>query len=1231
MSRDINIRHAIEEFVPRIESAKGIFGLFELLKYPKDTIFDPSYTRKIQEFEFKKEEEEKIEKIYTVLGYGQNLSVFLIECKSINSSFIRYVSNVFSTRYINVLLIFTQDYDELVFVLPDTKIEGGKQKLRLSRLTIEKNNLYYTDKEVLAGIALDGKEQSWRDVWLKWREAFSLEKVTENFFKDYQNVFFYIRKLIIKQNIPIKEAHEFTLQLLNRIMFIYFIAKKRWLGNNPKFFRWLWKQYLIARNNGKTEKDSFYDKWISVVFFEAFNNRPNNVRDLPTEVREVLINAPYLNGGLFTKNDKDELPVKLKDETFKKIFDELFEKYNFTIKEDIPIDVEVAVDPQMIGYVYESLANVAEESYEKEEDLRGRWGIFYTPRVEVDFMVRRSLVEYLVNHLPDVPKEKLYQFVFDEDTEQVEKYFDEHKLWNTLEETLDNLSVVDPACGSGAFLVGMLIVLSNLYKILYRHLRRSLSDFELKNRIIMRSLYGVDVMPWAIHAAELRLWLQLIVESKLSAEELRKHPLLPNLNMNLRIGDSLVQEIGGISFHLRDSNISEKMKKKLYELKLEKQKYFNNDPTAKFKNRDEIVGEETRLFSEIIRERLQLLASEKDEAAKIIQGAGVQQDLFGNTIKLTLDDVEIAKKRLSRIQEVVNTLEDVKNKLKDPQNKPFVWDIDFAEIFGDKGGFDIVIGNPPYVRQESIVPPEKTKNEVTVEDRKEYKEKLINSLKAHFPMLNHIDKKSDYYVYFYFHGLSLLNQKGVLCFITSNSWLDVGYGKDLQEFLLKYVPIIGIYDNQAKRSFEHADINTIIVIFGAPRVKESPLFELEWPCMPNVARFVMFKKPFEEVINSKNVLALDNADKIIRTSDYRIFPMNHEELLKEGWEYPDDFDYKKEEKFSRGRYAGNKWGGKYLRAPDIYFTIMEKGVDKLIRLDKTARLFGGIKSGANDYFYINEETIKKWKIEDRYIKPIFKSPRECKSIEIKKSDLMSQVFVCHEDKKKLNGTNALSYIKWGEKAKVVVKHGSVDGTIIIGYNNLQSVTNRKRWYDIGEEIIPDLVWAYLHNDALRVFKNSARCLINNVLYGVTLKNPDDLDFVVGFQNSSVTHLFIQLYGRVNYGEGAVGLALFEVASLPILDPSKVDLQTKNRLHGALQKILKREIRSVFLEYGFDPSKPVREQEPKPLPDRKELDEVIFDIIGLTEHERKEVYWSVCELVKARLDKAESLKKSKKVR
>jgi hypothetical protein len=134
----------------------------------------------------------------------------------------------------------------------------------------------------------------------------------------------------------------------------------------------------------------------------------------------------------------------------------------------------------------------------------------------------------------------------------------------------------------------------------------------------------------------------------------------------------------------------------------------------------------------------------------------------------------------------IEKLRTVKELLKDPSKKPFVWDIDFAEIFADEGGFDIVIGNPPYVGQEKIAPPNMLKEETTLEDRRGYKDKLINSVQNRFPVVASWDKKSDLYIYFYFHGLSLLNEQEVFCFITSNSWLDVGYGKGLQEFLLRY-------------------------------------------------------------------------------------------------------------------------------------------------------------------------------------------------------------------------------------------------------------------------------------------------------------------------------------------------------------------------------------------------------------------------------------------------------------
>ncbi|MHA1692195.1 MAG: Eco57I restriction-modification methylase domain-containing protein, partial [Candidatus Heimdallarchaeaceae archaeon] len=814
--------------------------------------------------------------------------------------FIRNVTRKFADVYLRFLLVFTVDYSKIVFVFPDyERKDVGTSKLITTRLTIDKEEIHYTDVEILSNLWYDG-EKNWRDVWRKWKKAFSVERVTEKFFDDYKTIFFRIRDYVLKQGVSRRDAHEFTLQLLNRTMFIYFISKKNWLGYK-KFIEWLWTEYKVTH-----EKDLFYEKWLKQIFLKAFNNRGHEVEGLPSHVREVILDAPYLNGGLFTKNELDELEVSIDDSLTRDMLFNFFERYNFTIKEDMPLDKEVAVDPQMIGYVYESLANVAEEIYDRND-----MGIFYTPRVEVHFMCGRALVEYLSKNMLDVPKDKFYHLVFDpiEEKEKIEKYFEEENLWKKLEECLDNLSVVDPACGSGAFLVGMLNVLTEIYKMIYKHRVSSLTDFELKNRVVGKCLYGVDVMPWAIHAAELRLWLQLIVGTEFKKEELKKHALLPNLNMNLRVGDSLVQEIGEMNLHLRDTNLSENLRRKLFILKTEKEKYFNNDPSARFKTKQELEEEELSIFEEIIDERLQFLEEKSKKLEYDIDKLSKtkQEDLFGGVSeekqKEIVDLRKGKQKILERILKEYDELKQVRDSLEHNGERPFVWDIDFAEIFGDKGGFDIVIGNPPYVRQEKISPPNKTKAEVTLSDRREYKEKLIKSVRNVFPVIKKIDRKSDYYVYFYFHGLGLLNEKGVFCFITSNSWLDVGYGKDLQEFLLKYVPIIGIYDNP-KRSFEHADVNTIIALFGAPVFDGKQVGDLRvqrvngWSMLDHMAKFVMFKKPFEQVVNAKNLIEIENVDvkvrdrelvelveNVVHTNDYRVFPVTQGDLLEDGWEY----------------------------------------------------------------------------------------------------------------------------------------------------------------------------------------------------------------------------------------------------------------------------------------------------------------------------------------------------------
>ena len=686
MLNEVILRKHIYDQLIKTRSANDLFDLFKILGYPESVILDPSSKRKKSDFDFRKEDEERINEIYSILSFDKNLPVFLLETTTLHPSFVRSVASTFDKQYLQFLLIFTSEYSEISFVFPDKeKIEAGKHKLKLTKLILDKEDIkskrdYYSVIQTLAKMEYEDKT-GWREVWRKWKKAFSVERVTEEFFERYKEVFFKLRDELHKQRIPSKESHEFTLQFLNRIMFIYFISKKNWL-EKPKFIDWLWSSY---KELGKFNSNEFYEKWLKQVFLKAFNNRANEIKGLPDEVVNVISNVPYLNGGLFRENDLDNLKVQISDRMFQK-FLEFFESYNFTIKEDMPLESEVAVDPQMIGYVYESLANVAEEIYDRN-DL----GIFYTPRVEVDFMCRRSLVEYLSKNLSEIPKEKLYRLVFDllEEKDKTENWFTKENLWRRLEDTLNNLSVVDPACGSGVFLVGMLNVVSDIYRMVYKHVGGSLTDFALKNRVIQYSLYGVDVMPWAIHAAELRLWLQLIVETDFKKEELRQHPLLPNLNLNLRVGDSLVQEIGGISFNLRTNNLKPHLKRKLEDLKQEKRKYFENSSNAKFKTPEEAREEEIRLFEDIIDERIESLDADIRIYENDIRIANSQSNLAG---ELIIDEKKVkeSEQKIETNNKEIEKLKSVKQYLKDPEKKPFVWDIDFAEIFAEKNGFDIV-------------------------------------------------------------------------------------------------------------------------------------------------------------------------------------------------------------------------------------------------------------------------------------------------------------------------------------------------------------------------------------------------------------------------------------------------------------------------------------------------------------------------------------------------------------
>jgi len=1203
-------KNFVENYLPVMDSPEKVYQLFQGLGYK---ILDPSF-HGVESWGLQPKDKDLINNIYTIVNYQKRFQIFLIELKSLSSSIIRNLPLYFEKEVQYPFFVITSNYKDYTFVLVEkTREDVGVWKRKVIKLNLDIANPYYTDKLVISNIAINNEYSAPKAIYNKLREAFSVEKVSKIFFEDYKKLFFKVRQFLCDNNIDIKQAHEFSQQLLNRIMFIYFIDKKGWLKKSPKFMRWFWNRYLQGKSKNNKELN-FYKHWINPLFFEAFNNQFIHSEYLPDDVQDVLINAPYLNGGLFKKFEFDEILFELPDNFIENII-KFFEKYNFTIKEDLPLDVEVAIDPQMIGYVYESLANVAEEIYERQ-DL----GIFYTPKAEVDFMCRRSLTEYLYKKTK-IDKEIIYRLLFDIDSQKIEKILNTSD-YEKLEYVLENLSVLDPACGSGAFLVGMLNVLVETYKIIFNYLQRDMTDYQLKKRIIGNNLYGVDVMPWAVHSAELRLWLSLMIESDLRAPDLKRYPLLPNLNLKLRIGDSLVQELGGINLNIRDVNVSPLMKQRLYDLKREKEKYYSSDPTAKFKSPEALLTEEDRIFNEILDEIIENLTKEK----QTLQTIKVEQQ---NMFKMEVSQQEIfdekalkekREKEKRRIDEQIQHLINIKNKLN--EKKPFIWDIDFAEIFGEKGGFDIVIGNPPYVRQEKIAPPNMLRSEIRNELKREYKEKLLKSVKAQFKSITKIDKKSDYYIYFYFHGLSLLNRNGTFCFITSNSWLDVGYGKNLQEFLLKYVPITAIYDNQAKRSFEHADVNTIIALFGAPY-----RMTISFPALKNTARFVMFKKPFDEVVNSENLIQIEKSESVISTDGFRVYPKRQVDLLNEGWEYPDETvdEHKKLLNFNIGEYTGNKWGGKYLRAPDIFFKILEKGKDKLVRLGDIAEVRFGIKTGCNEFFYLPSKhfDIKKEGkyyrlipkhdglpenliIEEEYLKPVIISLKNWRSIYANIDEVQKFAFTCYESRKSLDKRHVLEYIKWGENKK---------------YNLRPSVESRHNWWSLPKQGDNDFIMLRFRDKRNWTPLIKKGYEIGDTVFVGFFKETKYKPAGAFLLNSTFHVLITEIFGRINLGDGLLTTYGPEIDQFLIIHPKYID---KTKAIEILKFLSKRPIYTIYKELGINPKQPIRLQKPNPLPDRKALDDIVFDILKFTQEERDEVYWAVCELVKNRLEKARSI-------
>ena len=531
---------------------------------------------------------------------------------------IRTVVEPLLSRYPHhFLFVFTcgkPPFNEIAFVSPyRTRIREKETKKHIRivvrTLLVDPRHPYFTDLQVLEQASVK-PDLSGDEVWERHKTAFSVHRITDQFYKDFRDhIFKPLKEKLQGAGLNDKEAHNYALMLLNRIMFLYFIQRRGWLGTT-QFMRQFWQAYRDSKS-----RNYFLRNWLNPLFFTVFNNPPNkrNLSMFPSEIAQHLKNAPYLNGGLFRETSHDpQPPPKIDDDTFIHMFERwidgtpngFFERYNFTVLESGPYDQLVAVDPEMIGRVYESLVHIHEPG-KTSEDVQSERGIFYTPRTEVDLMCRLAVSDFLINHLGEQHRNTILQWVFSllqKEKKEADERIHKEGLTEQLYSLLENIAVCDPACGSGAFLVGMLLVLDDLQQRLQKLLGINEHPYHRRKRIIGRNLYGVDIMQWAVHIAELRLWLQLAVETEIPDEILKGNkPLLPNLSFNLRPSDSLLQKIGDAHFtlHASEKAFHEKFfADKLRQLKNKKLAFYNAEPGAP--SEEALKKEELRVLDFIL-------------------------------------------------------------------------------------------------------------------------------------------------------------------------------------------------------------------------------------------------------------------------------------------------------------------------------------------------------------------------------------------------------------------------------------------------------------------------------------------------------------------------------------------------------------------------------------------------------------------------------------------------------
>ena len=525
--------------------------------------------------------------------------------------------------------------------------------------------------------------------------------------------------------------------------------------------------------------------------------------------------------------------------------------------------------------------------------------------------------------------------------------------------------------------------------------------------------------------------------------------------------------------------------------------------------------------------------------------------------------------------------------------------------------FDGIVGNFPYIRQELI--------EKRVKGYKSKLEKvLFQDWKDDYPELFDDGKlklsgQADIFAYLFFHASRHLKDEGRMGIVTSNSWLDVAYGYELQKFFLKNFKIVAIFESRCEPWFEDAAVNTIVTILERCKDEEKR--------NNHNVKFVKIKKRLKELIPWDIKLSMprwSGLDRLIHsiesagTESFRskfVNPSKQKETKGSITHEDDNFRIrvlKQGELLEKVVESGKtvKWG-QYLRAPEIYFEILRKCKNNIVTVDQVANVTRGVTSNNVDFFYLKKDIIDHWNLEKKYVVgPVIYTPKEVPNILMDASLLHRFLFVCKDKRKKLTTTNALRYVQWGESKK---------------YNTSLTFKGRDDWYSIGEiEEEPCSLYYARQDITYRVVFNPDGIIANDNLYRITPKDKDSNKLLCAILNAAFFYLGLEINGRINLGDGALKLQAYEIEILPVLDTKELSTPLKNRILKAFDKLLTRPIKPIFEEVKMK--------------DRQALDSAVLEALALDPKKYlKPLYDGLTEMVRERIDLAKSRKKVKQVK